>query len=320
MLGDDAPGDIDKSKKRVHRKTHGKVGFAEMARLIGSKWKNLPSEPKKEFEDRAGKEKKRYATELAAWKEVQKRKLLVGNKHLAESQNEKPKEGDGSSSMPQMDANAPDSFRLQMMTDGVSRRNLSIFQQRGQDLPTIDYLRALQERQTERALLAGRSNMDPSLFQYPSAAEASANAILQQFQGIQQVPTQQFQGLQQSQLQQATGMDTSSREFDRLQQMARYPNNMVAAAELQQMGQMGSSRGQGQFDLPASRDFERLQQLQLFQSNMGGPGGDMPMQMQQGGGQQPQQGQYGAGAGDLDRFQQLQYQQAMRRLQQRYNM
>jgi hypothetical protein len=38
-------------KRRVHRKTHGKIGFAEMARSIGARWKTLPSSDKQVFEN-----------------------------------------------------------------------------------------------------------------------------------------------------------------------------------------------------------------------------------------------------------------------------
>ena len=66
MLGDDAPSlEAELIKKRVHCKTHGKIGFAEMARAIGNKWKNLDPESKKVYEMQAQKEKQRYAIEPA---------------------------------------------------------------------------------------------------------------------------------------------------------------------------------------------------------------------------------------------------------------
>ncbi|KAL3938168.1 MAG: hypothetical protein SGBAC_006855 [Bacillariaceae sp.] len=70
MLGDDIPSPtMELLKKRVHCKTHGKIGFAEMAREIGRRWKSLDPESKKEFDDLAKAERKRYGVELAKWKE-----------------------------------------------------------------------------------------------------------------------------------------------------------------------------------------------------------------------------------------------------------
>lgn len=70
MLGDDIPSPMmELLKKRVHCKTHGKIGFAEMAREIGRRWKALDPENKKDFEDKAKEERQRYDIELAKWKE-----------------------------------------------------------------------------------------------------------------------------------------------------------------------------------------------------------------------------------------------------------
>jgi hypothetical protein len=70
MLGVDAPNEeLECLKKRVHCKTHGKIGFAEMARVIGARWKSLDPQQRKVFELQALKEKKRYKLELASWKE-----------------------------------------------------------------------------------------------------------------------------------------------------------------------------------------------------------------------------------------------------------
>ena len=70
MLGDAAEKvDQEPGKKRVHRKTHGKIGFAEMAKLIGAKWKKLPEEEKEEFVQIAAKKKGQYAIDLEKWRE-----------------------------------------------------------------------------------------------------------------------------------------------------------------------------------------------------------------------------------------------------------
>ncbi|CAJ1945672.1 unnamed protein product [Cylindrotheca closterium] len=70
MLGDDIPTPMmEILKKRVHCKTHGKIGFAEMAREIGRRWKSLDPESKKEFDDMAKEERQRYVIKLEEWKE-----------------------------------------------------------------------------------------------------------------------------------------------------------------------------------------------------------------------------------------------------------
>jgi hypothetical protein len=75
LLGADAPSDEEEMiKKRVHCKTHGKIGFADMARMIGGRWKALESKKRIVFEDQAKRAKDRYAAELAVWKEGQQDK------------------------------------------------------------------------------------------------------------------------------------------------------------------------------------------------------------------------------------------------------
>ena len=90
LLGDDVPTDEDeRRKKRVHCKTHGKIGFAEMARTIGAMWRNLNPAEKKVFEDQAKEEKDRYAVELAKWKATQKDQEITEAE--AEDTEKKPK-------------------------------------------------------------------------------------------------------------------------------------------------------------------------------------------------------------------------------------
>lgn len=75
MLGDDIPSPtMEQRKKRVHCKTHGKIGFAEMAREIGHRWKILDTESRKEFDTLAKKERQSYDVELAKWKETLRKK------------------------------------------------------------------------------------------------------------------------------------------------------------------------------------------------------------------------------------------------------
>ena len=44
------------------------IKFTEMGKLIGEKWRELSSEDKKEFDDMANKDKKRYSVEMEKYK------------------------------------------------------------------------------------------------------------------------------------------------------------------------------------------------------------------------------------------------------------
>lgn len=228
MLGANAPTDEEERiKKRVHCKTHGKIGFAEMARMIGGKWKALEPEKKKLFEDQAKEEKDRYATELAIWKEAQQGKsndesskgaghskgldTIASAAAMACDQMESEKLPRG----PVIDARSSDQLEF-MLADELQRRNTRLLQQ-SPGSQMLEYLRALRaQRQRETALLGG-PHMNSSLLEYPSAAEASANAILQQYQNgqVQHSPKQ-------------TTLHAASRDFDRLQRLTRY-DPMAAA-------------------------------------------------------------------------------------------
>jgi HMG (high mobility group) box len=61
-----------KKPKRRHRKTHGKISFADLARTIADKWKKLTKDQRAIFEERAEIEKARYKRELDEWTEKQR--------------------------------------------------------------------------------------------------------------------------------------------------------------------------------------------------------------------------------------------------------
>lgn len=50
--------------RRKHRKSHGVISFRELARLIAAKWRNLDSNARQLFEERAAIEKARYEEEI----------------------------------------------------------------------------------------------------------------------------------------------------------------------------------------------------------------------------------------------------------------
>jgi HMG-box domain len=49
------------------RGSHGKVGFSEMAKIIGTKWKDLDPQDKLYYEGQAAKDKWRYNVEMGEW-------------------------------------------------------------------------------------------------------------------------------------------------------------------------------------------------------------------------------------------------------------
>lgn len=55
--------------KREHRRTHGKISFAELARQIGQKWRSVDDATRKPFVEQARVEKERYQEEVRRYKE-----------------------------------------------------------------------------------------------------------------------------------------------------------------------------------------------------------------------------------------------------------
>lgn len=54
----------DRSKRRPHRKTHGKINFTTLSKLIGHRWKSLPDERKNFYREVAATDLERYQREL----------------------------------------------------------------------------------------------------------------------------------------------------------------------------------------------------------------------------------------------------------------
>lgn len=57
-----------KQGKRLHRKSHGKIGFCELARTVARRWKNLDPETRKTLEHQAAFEKEEWAIQHKMWK------------------------------------------------------------------------------------------------------------------------------------------------------------------------------------------------------------------------------------------------------------
>lgn len=58
--------------KKPHRKTHGKIGFKILGKLIGMRWRTIDPERKKFFEDLARKDVERYNAQVLS---LQQRKI-----------------------------------------------------------------------------------------------------------------------------------------------------------------------------------------------------------------------------------------------------
>jgi HMG-box domain len=56
-----------KPLKRRHRKSHGIIGFAELARTIANRWKSLDESQKMLYEEKAAIEKEKYRASIVAW-------------------------------------------------------------------------------------------------------------------------------------------------------------------------------------------------------------------------------------------------------------
>jgi hypothetical protein len=58
-------------RRRMHRTTHGKIGFGDLARNIAQNWKTIDNSTKSIFSGWADAEKARYKNELDAWQKAQ---------------------------------------------------------------------------------------------------------------------------------------------------------------------------------------------------------------------------------------------------------
>jgi hypothetical protein len=77
-----------KKEKRKHRKTHGKIGFADLARTIASRWRSLKPSTKSMYEECASIEKARYQKDVAEWVKNQ----AIKEKRDEEISNQTPQE------------------------------------------------------------------------------------------------------------------------------------------------------------------------------------------------------------------------------------
>ena len=72
--------------KRRHRKSHGKIGFTELAHIISQKWKTLDAGLKDQLQDQAAKNKSDYMAAVKQWK-AEARKNKSGKRVVSPSDN-----------------------------------------------------------------------------------------------------------------------------------------------------------------------------------------------------------------------------------------
>jgi HMG-box domain len=63
--------DIPTRTEGKPRRSHGKIGFADLARSIAAKWRNLSDQDRAVFDERAVVDKARYRKEMEEWKKSQ---------------------------------------------------------------------------------------------------------------------------------------------------------------------------------------------------------------------------------------------------------
>jgi hypothetical protein len=65
------PAGPDRSK-RLHRRTHGRISFQDLARQIGQRWKTLPADRMDEYKRLAEIDMRRYKEDMVVWNAQQK--------------------------------------------------------------------------------------------------------------------------------------------------------------------------------------------------------------------------------------------------------
>merc|ERR1712151_827474 len=63
------PNNSENAAGKRRRAPHGKIGFSDLGKCIGARWKNLPPDQKKKYQNLAMDESERYRKEIKAFKE-----------------------------------------------------------------------------------------------------------------------------------------------------------------------------------------------------------------------------------------------------------
>jgi hypothetical protein len=68
----------DSKKRRPHRKSHGKIAFKDLAKLIGQRWHKISQEQKKKYNKLAEKDLERYAEQMKVYNSKKAAKKMEG--------------------------------------------------------------------------------------------------------------------------------------------------------------------------------------------------------------------------------------------------
>ena len=82
---------------RSNRKTHGRIGFGDLARTIANQWKALNSQQRAIYDHCASIDMKRYRNEVSVWKAKKERQALVASTGNPTSHQRESAHGDGCS-------------------------------------------------------------------------------------------------------------------------------------------------------------------------------------------------------------------------------
>ena len=182
------------------RRSHGKIGFAALARAIAERWKNIEAWERKMYDSKAAQEKLRYTTEMEHWKKRPPSPASLGtvkhpNKSNAdddskEDQDRKPK------------ATSSSSGRIKVVPPPIAPRRLPS--------PHLDMIGPMQPRSRSSFGLAGNSpQLDGSIFPssqshqpmiiWPHVGVDQQSSTVSEVANRQQQPQQRIAELGQSQ-------------------------------------------------------------------------------------------------------------------------
>ena len=75
---------LQRRGKRAHRRSHGKIGFHDLAQIVAARWKQLDEEARDRLRHFAKAEKAKYLKELQVWEARNKNKTKTMHEHARE--------------------------------------------------------------------------------------------------------------------------------------------------------------------------------------------------------------------------------------------
>ena len=162
-------GLTEEMRRRRHRKTHGKIGFADLARSIADHWKNIDANSRSTFESKADIEKTRYKKELEAWMKNRKEGDVVKKSKPAPIQ-----------SVPQhsligmMSAN---SIRNQLLHQQLMMQHQALLSQQ-QQMETLMGLPEMIQQQQQHIMMMNQQQLSFNMPTLPQMSQGSAGVPL----------------------------------------------------------------------------------------------------------------------------------------------